>query len=173
MKEFIGKEGIIKKYNEYNNSFLVEFVFSYDSWSYPAEVILPQLEKEIKGYLIENEKYLKIIAKLAGLSTRDLLEETKGGVHFTPTSHIGKIVAEYDLLDKCIPVYNKKNKLPKINGYDGVDIGECLLYGCGTLSKSWFTRTKNRHITSLTLNSDITINSEQMNEIRKYLESKK
>ena len=176
MKNYIGVEGTIAEYCADNNTFRIEYTSPCkDFWYYPVEVILPQLEEELIGYLINiDEKYVKIIAGLANHSVESLLELTSEGVHFTPKSHIGVIVAKYDLLDKCTPVYKTVEvKLPKINGYGGEDIGDYLQYGCAKISKKWFEETENRYISTLTLNSGITINSEQMSEVRKYLDSKK
>lgn len=173
MNEHIGCEGVIKDYCKGDNSFRVEFespVKGY--WFYPAEVILPQLEGELVGYLIntDDEKYVKIIAGLVVYSVKDLLEVVEGGVHFTPNSHVGEIIAKYDLLDKCTPVYKSNTvELPKINGYEGEDMGDYLQYGCAKISKKWFEETENRYITSLVLNSHVRISSKQMEEIREYL----
>lgn len=83
-------------------------------------------------------------------------------------------MVEYGLLDKCTPVFKKTEiTLPKINGYEGVDEGDEIKYGCARLSKSWFEKTENRHILTLELNSGVRIESEEMEAIRKYLDSKK
>ena len=174
MKNFIGVEGTITEYCTNKNTFGVEFNSPYrDFWYYPAEVILPQLEGEIKGYLIKDEKYCKIIAKLAGVNEAILANTFHEGIHFYIRSHIYDIVVEYGLLDKCIPVYKDRVKLPKINGYEGEDKGDYLQYGCAKISKKWFEETESNYILTLTLNSGITITSEQMSEVRKYLDSKK
>lgn len=172
MNECIGRGGVIRDYHENNNSFRIEFgTCVIESWHYPVEVILPQLEGELIGYMInDDEKYTKIIAGLAGLSVEDLLKLNEEGVNFTPYSHIENIVTEYDLLDKCTPVYKPVEvKLPKINGYEGEDKGEYLQYGCAKLLKSWFDRSNNRNITSMTLDSGVIINKEQINKIQEYL----
>ena len=171
----IGHEGVITEYSEIDNSFRVEFETPVkDYWIYPAEVILPQLEGEIKGYLIKDEKYCKIIAKLAGVNEAVLANTLhEGVVQFYIKSYIYNFVVEYGLLDKCIPVYKDKVKLPKINGYEGEDKGDYLQYGCAKISKKWFEETESNYILTLTLNSGITITSEQMSEVRKYLDSKK
>ena len=172
MKNYIGVEGTIAEYCADNNTFRIEYTSPCkDFWYYPVEVILPQLEEELIGYLINiDEKYVKIIAGLANHSVESLLELTSEGVHFTPKSHIGVIVAKYDLLDKCTPVYKTVEvKLPKINGYDGEDKGDYLQYGCAKLLKSWFEKSESRSINSLELSSHVTISSRQMEEIRKYL----
>ena len=174
MKNFIGVEGTITEYYTDKKTFKVEFYSPYrDFWFYPAEVILPQLEGEIKGYLIKDEKYCKIIAKLAGVNEAILANTFHEGIHFYIRSHIYNIVVEYGLLDKCIPVYKDNVKLPKINGYEGEDKGDYLQYGCAKISKKWFEETESNYILTLTLNSGITITSEQMSEVRKYLDSKK
>lgn len=173
MNAHIGCEGVIQDYCEDDNSFKIDFESPVkDYWYYPAEVILPQLERELVGYLIntDDEKYVKIIAGLVVYSVKDLLEVVEGGVHFTPNSHVGEIVAKYDLLDKCTPVYKSNTvELPKINGYEGEDKGDYLQYGCAKISKKWFEETENRYITSLVLNSHVRISSKQMEEIREYL----
>ena len=132
MEPYIGQEGVIKEYEPSNNTFRIDFKSpEFDYWFYPVEEILPQLEGEIIGYLINDEKYAKIIAGLVGISVESLLKLTEEGVHFTSYSQIRDVVAKYDLLDKCTPVYKKiEVKLPKINGYEGEDEGEYLQYGC-------------------------------------------
>ena len=73
MNKYIGCEGVIKEYLKEENSFKITFECPVrDSWYYPAEVILPQLEKEIIGYTINDEKYIKIIASLCCIQERDL-----------------------------------------------------------------------------------------------------
>ena len=61
MDKHIGHEGVITKYSESGNTFRVEFETpEKDYWFYPAEVILPQLEGELIGYMVnDDEKYLK------------------------------------------------------------------------------------------------------------------
>ena len=175
MSAHIGYVGEITEYCKSNNSFGVEFETPVkDYWFYPVEVILPQLERELIGYTINDEKYAKIIAGLTRNSVGDLLRLTSEGVHFTPKSYIGEIVVKYDLLDKCTPVYKQAEiTLPKINGYNGEDKGDYIQYGCAQLLKSWFEKSENRSINSLELSSGVRIESKQMEEIRKYLESKK
>lgn len=177
MEEFIGKEGKIIEYIEFNRSFLIKFENPRnETWSYPEEVILPQLEeqKELLGYLIKTEKYLKIIASLVGTEYDNLQRISSDGIHFYTGSYVYNTVVKYDLLDKCTPVYKTVEvKLPKINGYDGEDKGDYLQYGCAKLLKSWFEKSENRCISTLNLDSHVTISSEQMEKIRKYLESKK
>lgn len=175
MNTYIGCEGVIKDYCKDENSFRIDFESPVnDFWYYPVEVILPQLEGELVGYTINDEKYAKIIAGLVGMSVEGLLKLTEEGVHFTSYSHIGDIVTKYDLLDKCTPVYKPiEVKLPKINGYKGEDKGKYLQYGCAELLKSWFTSSNNRSITSITLDSGVTINKEQINKIQEYLLSKR
>ena len=173
MNVHIGCEGVITDYDISQNIFRIDFESPVkDFWHYPVEVILPQLEEELVGYLIntDDEKYVKIIAGLVVYSVKDLLEVVEEGVHFTPNSHVGKIVAKYDLLDKFTPVYKSDIvELPKINGYEGEDKGDYLQYGCAKISKKWFEETENRYITSLVLNSHVRISSKQMEEIREYL----
>ena len=187
MDKHIGHEGIITEYSEIGNTFRVEFETPVrDYWIYPAEVILPQLEGELIeytipqlegeliGYTVNDEKYAKVIARLSNCSVRCLLKLTSEGVHFTPNSYIREIVAKYDLLDKCTPVFKQAEiTLPKINGYNGEDKGDYIQYGCAQLLKSWFEKSENRSINSLELSSGVRIESKQMEEIRKYLESKK
>lgn len=173
MEEFIGKEGKIIEYIEFNRSFLIKFENPRnETWSYPEEVILPQLEeqKELLGYLIKTEKYLKIIASLVGTEYDNLQRISSDGIHFYTGSYVYNTVVKYDLLDKCTPVYKTAEvKLPKINGYDGEDKGDYLQYGCAKLLKSWFEKSESRSINSLELSSHVTISSRQMEEIRKYL----
>ena len=175
MDNHIGHEGVITEYSKTNNSFKIEFETPVkDYWFYPAEVILPQLEGELIGYTFNDEKYAKIIAGLSRNSVKCLLRLTSEGVHFTPKSYIGEIVAKYDLLDKCTPVFKQAEiTLPKINGYNGEDKGDYIQYGCAQLLKSWFEKSENRSISSLELSSGVRIDIEEMDAIRKYLESKK
>ncbi len=176
MEPYIGQEGIIKKYEPSNNTFIIDFESPEpDCWCYPVEEILPQLEGELVGYMInDDEKYVKIISGLVGMSVSWLLRLSNEEVHFDFGSVIYDKVKEYDLLDKCTPVYKQVEiKLPVINGYEGEDMGDYLQYGCAKLLKSWFTSSNNRSITSITLDSGVTINKEQINKIQKYLLSKR
>lgn len=175
MDVHIGYEGVITRYIESENAFRIAFESpEVDYWSYPAEVILPQLEGEIIGYTINDEKYAKIIAGLVGISADTLLTLTDDKVHFRVGTSTEEIVKEFDLLDKCTPVYKTVEvKLPKINGYDGEDKGDYLQYGCAKLLKSWFEKSESRSINSLELSSHVTISSRQMEEIRKYLKFNK
>lgn len=175
MDEFIGTSGVIVKYMPNTKSFKVNFDYPRKGcWNYPVEELLPQLELEIIGYTINDKKYSKIIAKLVGLDVDMLLTPDKNGNHFVKGSFIYNTVVEYDLLDKCIPIFKKTEiTLPKINGYEGEDEGDEIKYGCARLSKSWFEKTENRHILTLELNSGVRIESEEMEAIRKYLDSKK
>ena len=66
MDKYIGTSGVIAKYVPSTNSFKVDFDYPKDCWNYPVEELLPQLEKEIIGYVVNDEKYSKIIAKLVG-----------------------------------------------------------------------------------------------------------
>ena len=64
MDKHVGHEGIIAAYKKSDHSFRVEFETPVkDYWFYPVEVILPQLEGELIGYTINDEKYAKIISK--------------------------------------------------------------------------------------------------------------
>lgn len=175
MDEFIGTSGVIVKYVPSTNSFKVDFGHPRkESWYYPAEELLPQLEEEIIGYAINDEKYAKIIAKLSNITVDMLLTPDKNGCHFVKGSFIYNTVVEYGLLDKCTPVFkNTKISLPIIKGYEGVDEGDEIKYGCARLSKSWFEKTENRHILTLELNSGVRIEHEEMEAIREYLDSKK
>ena len=175
MDRFIGTSGVIVKYMPNTKSFKVDFDCPRkEYWNYPVEELLPQLELEIIGYNVNDEKYSKIIAKLVGLTVDMLLTPDKNGCHFVKGSFIYNTVVEYDLLDKCIPVFKEtKISLPKINGYDGEDKGDYLQYGCAKLLKSWFEKSENRYISTLNLDSHVTISSRQMEAIREYLDSKK
>lgn len=175
MDVHIGYEGVITRYIESENAFRIAFESpEVDYWSYPAEVILPQLEGEIIGYTINDEKYAKIIAGLVGISADTLLTLTDDKVHFRVDTSTEEIVKKFDLLDKCTPVYKTVEvKLPKINGYDGEDKGDYLQYGCAKLLKSWFEKSESRSINSLELSSHVTISSRQMEEIREYLKFNK
>ena len=175
MDEYIGASGVIVKYVPSTNSFKVDFEHPRkEFWYYPVEELLPQLGLEIIGYAINDEKYAKIIAKLSNITVNMLLAPDKNGCHFLKNYMIYDTVVEYGLLDKCTPVFkNTKITLPKIKGYDGEDEGDEIKYGCARLSKSWFEKSENRHILSLELNSGVRIESEEMDAIREYLDSKK
>ena len=175
MDKYIGTSGVIVKYVPSANSFKVDFEHPRkEFWYYPVEELLPQLELEIIGYTINDEKYAKIIGRLAGITVDILLTPDKNGCHFDKGCSIYDAVVEYDLLDKCTPVFKEtKISLPKINGYDGEDKGDYLQYGCAKLLKSWFEKSENRYISTLNLDSHVTISSRQMEAIREYLDSKK
>ena len=121
MNAHIGCEGVIKKYCEDGNKFRIDFESPVkDYWYYPVEVILPQLEEEIVGYVIEDEMYAKIIAGLVRMPVEGLLQRNKNGCHFAKDYAIYNTVVEYGLLDKCTPVYKLTEiGLPEINGYEG------------------------------------------------------
>ena len=175
MDKYIGASGVIVKYMPNTKSFKVDFDYpKKDCWNYPVEELLPQLELEIIGYAINDEKYAKIIGRLAGITVDMLLTPDDNGCHFVKDYGIYKIVVEYDLLDKCTPVFKEtKISLPKINGYDGEDKGDYLQYGCAKLLKSWFEKSENRYISTLNLDSHVIISSRQIEAIREYLDSKK
>lgn len=176
MDVHVGYEGKITDYLESDNSFRIDFESPVvDYWYYPVEVILPQLEREPIGYLIEDLKYAKIIAVLSNQSVEGLLELLKEGVHFTPKSYIGEIVKKFDLLDKCTPVYKSGEvEAPEINGFKMKEESEdSFHYGCAELLKAWFDSSNNRSIVSMTLDSGVVINKEQINQVQEYLLSKK
>lgn len=177
MIAFIGCEGTVAGYSERSRSLKVNFEAPEKThWLYPAEFLLPQLEGELVGYLIVDDiKYATIIAGLVGCFVEELLKLTEEGVHFTPNSYIGEIVEKYGLLDKCTPVYKSDIvELPEINGYRMEDVSEDSFYcGCAELLKAWFDSSTNRSIVSMTLDSGVVINKEQINKIQEYLLSKK
>ena len=175
MNAHIGHEGVIQNYCEDDDSFRIDFESPVkDYWFYPVEVILPQLEGELIGYTINDEKYAKIIAKLTNNSVKCLLKLTSEGVHFSHGGYVEAVIKKYDLLDKCTPVYRQKEiKLPVVKGYNGEDKGDYIQYGCAQLLKSWFEKSENRSISSLELSSGIRIDIEEMDAISKYLKSKK
>lgn len=176
MEKFVGEEGVISEYYKEENSFRIDFKSPIkDYWYYPVEVILPQLEGEIIGYTINDEKYAKIIAGLVGITVNRLLRLSDEEVHFDFGSDIYDMVLEYDLLDKCTPVYKSDIvELPEINGYKMEDVSEDSFYcGCAELLKAWFDSSTNRSIVSMTLDSGVVINREQIHKIQEYLLSKR
>ena len=118
MDKFIGVSGVIVKYLPTTKSFKVDFDYPRKvCWHYPVEELLPQLEKEIIGYTINDEKYAKIIAGLARITVDMLLTPDKNGRHFVNGGVIYNTVVEYGLLDKCTPVFKEtKISLPNIKG---------------------------------------------------------
>lgn len=63
-----------------------------------------------------------------------------------------------------------KPELPEINGMNGNMVGEDIKYGqCGILRPEWFLSSTTRNVKSLTLSSGVTINEDQINQIREYL----
>ena len=110
MEPYIGQEGVIKEYEPPNNTFKISFKSpESDYWYYPVEEILSQLsESKIIGYLINDKKYTKIIASLCGISEASLKKDKfKGGIHFAVNSRVEEKVKEFDLLNKCTPVYKE------------------------------------------------------------------
>jgi hypothetical protein len=76
MDVHIGYEGVITRYIESENAFMIDFKSPVkDYWYYPVEVILPQLEGEIIGYTINDEKYTQLFLLLivVELLLRDIL----------------------------------------------------------------------------------------------------
>lgn len=69
-------------------------------------------------------------------------------------------------------IQNLEPNLPKINNYYGklVEGNTMIQYGCAYMPVSWFQCSTNRHISSLVLNNDVSINSTEISEILKYLE---
>ena len=174
MIEFEGHEGVITRYDSSIEAFKVNFTSpKEDFWYYPAEILMTQLEGDLLGYVINDTKYGKIIADLAGMSESVLMTYNKHNCHFSVDTQIYNTVLKYDLLDVCTPVYKKDIKLPEINGHAGEDKGDYIQYGCAKLLKSWFERSENRQIFSLELNIGTRISPKEMSAIRIYLESKK
>lgn len=132
---------------------------------------LVMAQKKIIGYELESLEYeeavkLMIDSNLSDGYSKDLILKYEN----CPNS-IDKL-KNACVLDKWFkPVYEEvKPKLPTINNYKGEDLGSTLKYGCAVLEKSWFTSSENRSIKSITLSSDVSIDENQIKQIRKYLD---
>ena len=86
-------------------------------------------------------------------------------------NHMAQInaVRRLKLEDLFANVYQAKATLPTVIGYNGVDKGARIEYGCANLEKSWFKSSGNRTITTMTLSSGVTISATEMELIRKYV----
>jgi hypothetical protein len=80
------------------------------------------------------------------------------------------------------PVY-KKETLPTICGYQGVDDGDCIKFGCAKISKSTFTAlaeihkttgtSSNRSISKITLDSNVEISMDNIIKIAQFINKNK
>lgn len=128
-------------------------------------------KKILIGYRLVKKEYEKAAARIVHNNRYDSFES-----HIPYTigedSNAVRILKEAEVLDLWFePIYEEdKPELPKINGYEGVFSGDCIIYGCAQLYKEWFTSTENRHIRSITLSSGVVINKEQMEQIRKVID---
>ena len=57
---------------------------------------------------------------------------------------------------------------PQILGYNGIDKGSYIKYGCAEIPKSWFTDTRNRVPIEIKFDSNKILNKEQIEAIIKY-----
>lgn len=67
-----------------------------------------------------------------------------------------------------------KPELPMIGGYKGIyneERDEIIYNNCAVLRPEWFVSSRNRQITSMTLNSGVTIGYEKIHAIREYIKS--
>lgn len=140
-------------------------------------------EKEFKvGDIVKitNKRpgYWNIAGKMDCFLSKIVKIETVEGDSFTFTGSGKWKFRLEDVKRKATPQeieeYNNIDKLPQINGYEGKYYKhlEELKYGCGVLLKEWFNSSNNRKIKSLVLDSGVEINEEQMNQIRRYFDSK-
>ena len=124
------------------------------------------------GYIAKNKEFQQAIVELNPTTHTDIARNIAShGFAFSLNWYGIKKLKDLGVLDIwCDPVYEKpKPQLPVINTYNGEDKGDYLQYGCAKISKEWFKDSGNRHIVALTLNTNVTLHSEDIKAIRKYL----
>lgn len=146
-------------------------------WSVKNETDLPIVtinsmfmnnKTKLTGYILKDERFEKTVELLTSVTYGAFTKHTMISEEFTPDSFA--ILKQTGMFDEWFePVYEEEAKLPKINGYEGIDNGTCITYGCAILSKSWFINSSNRHIKSMTLNSGVEISTANMQAIRDYI----
>ena len=123
--------------------------------------------------LKDEDKKLLVVSALKGYGAPFDLQKFKDNTLLyskdIPKIEALKRLGLFELFEK---VYKLPLTLPKINGYDGVDKGDVIQYGCAELNKSWFSNSGSRTIMSMTLSSAVTIGATEMNLIREYLKEK-
>jgi hypothetical protein len=115
-------------------------------------------------------RFNKTFAKIIEIDKLDdkpyvVTNHNDNGIYFTDIRHA---------TPEEIEEYNKP-KLPIINGYAGKIEGNLIIYGndCAKIPIEFFeAKVGNRYIKSMTLNSNVTIDEEQIDAIRKVLKIK-
>ena len=128
-------------------------------------------DKVLVGYKLKKEcfKYEKAVDSIIGKEiyggfTKDKIIFVEG-MTFT-VNYLKNI----EILDKWFEEVweDKKPELPQILGYNGIDKGSYIKYGCAEIPKSWFTDTRNRVPIEIKFDSNKVLNKEQIEAIIKY-----
>ena len=86
----------------------------------------------------------------------DILDVKEKSLH---NQHIIKVLEVWE---------DKKPELPQILGYNGIDKGSYIKYGCAEIPKSWFTDTRNRVPIEIKFDSNKILNKKQIEAIIEY-----
>lgn len=126
-------------------------------------------DKVLIGYKLREEyfNYTSLIRELLSMIYGDFLKEDLIDLSMTNTLEILK---KSEILDKWFEEVweDKKPELPQILGYNGIDKGSYIKYGCAEIPKSWFTDTRNRVPIEIKFDSNKVLNKEQIEAIIKY-----
>lgn len=126
-------------------------------------------DKVFIGYKLKKEyfKYIYLIRELlllvyGGFEKEDLIDlSMTNTLNILKKSQILEIWFEEVWEDK-------KPELPQILGYNGIDKGSYIKYGCAEIPKSWFTDIRNRVPIQIKFDSNKVLNKEQIEAIIKY-----
>ena len=145
--------------------------------------VLGMNDKKIIGYKLKDDayKYEEAAAKILNDNKLSLTWVNDRFI-FGRYSAAEKEFRKAGVLDLWFePVYEEEKQLPDIVGYKGKVIGDKLKYGCAEISisaleaifnayKIDFPNVGNRNIKSITLDSNIVINIEQIKQILDYID---
>ena len=126
-------------------------------------------DKVLIGYKLKKEyfKYTYIIRELLSLIYGDFKKEDLIDLSMTNTLDILKKSQILEIWFEEV-WEDKKPELPQILGYNGIDKGSYIKYGCAEIPKSWFTDTRNRVPIEIKFDSNKVLNKEQIEAIIKY-----
>ena len=126
-------------------------------------------DKVLVGYKLKKEyfKYIYIIREILSIIYGDFKKEDLIDLSMTNTLDILKKSQILEIWFEEV-WEDKKPKLPQILGYNGIDKGSYIKYGCAEIPKSWFTDTRNRVPIEIKFDSNKVLNKEQIEAIIKY-----